>query len=96
MIVDRLEYIRQQSMEDYGFGPDTMKKIKVCSRCGRSSDVSELFCKECGYRLPDKTLYDIYKERHRCCPVCDTILATEMDYCPQCGTKIEKTKQGDI
>ena len=75
MTADRLEMIKLQNMELYGFGPAAMKKVKVCT--------------ECGHRLPDKTLYDVYKERHRCCPVCDTVLSNEMGYCPQCGRKLE-------
>ena len=91
-MMDKHEQIRQESMEQYGFGPAAMKKVKVCTRCGQPSPVETQFCTECGYRLPDKTLYDIYKDKHKCCPNCDTVLADGMDYCPQCGTKqLEKT-----
>ena len=75
MTADKLELIRQQSMEQYGFGPAAMKKVKVCTQCGNPSPSDERFCRECGYRLPEKTLYDIYKERHVCCPNCDTVLS---------------------
>ncbi len=92
MTADRLELLKQQSMEDYGFGPNSMKKLKVCTECGYPSPSEEKFCTECGHRLPRKTLYDIYKERHKSCPVCDTILSDEMEYCPQCGIKIKTIK----
>lgn len=87
-MTDRLEQIRKQSMEQYGFGPNAMKKVKVCTKCGHPSPADEQFCRECGVRLSDKTLYDIYKERHKSCPVCDTVFSN-VGYCPQCGTKIE-------
>ena len=95
MTADKLELIRQQSMEQYGFGPNAMKKVKVCTQCGNPSPSDERFCKECGYRLPEKTLYDIYKERHVCCPTCDTVLSDGMSFCPQCGTKIETDKKNN-
>ena len=85
---DKLELLRKQNMEYFGFGPDAMKKVKVCSVCGHPSDRSEHFCVECGHRLPDKTLYNIYMERHRVCAACDTILLDQMTYCPQCGIKL--------
>ena len=90
MSAEHVERIRQQGMEHYGFGPNAMKKLKVCTECGNPSPSDLQFCTECGYRLPDKTLYDIYKERHNCCPVCDTVLSDGMEYCPQCGTAIKK------
>ena len=95
MTADKLELIRQQSMEQYGFGPAAMKKVKVCTVCGNPSPSDQQFCTECGHRLPDKTLYDIYKERHVCCPNCDTVLSDEMGYCPQCGTKIKTDKKNN-
>ena len=92
MTADKLERIRQESMEQYGFGPEAMKKVKVCTKCGQPSPSDRQFCTECGHRLPDKNLYEVYKERHRCCPHCDTVLSDTMGYCPQCGTKIETNK----
>ena len=88
MTADKLELSRQQNMEYYGFGPAAMKKIVVCAHCGTPSPREQNFCMECGYRLPDKTLYDLYLERHKVCPVCGTVLTDGMDFCPQCGTKI--------
>ena len=93
MSAERAERIRLQGMEHYGFGPEAMKKLKVCTVCGASAPKDRQFCTECGHRLPDKTLYDIYKERHKTCPVCDTVLSDGMEYCPQCGASAEaKTK----
>jgi len=93
MTADKLERIRQESMAQYGFGPEAMKKVKVCTKCGQPSPSGQQFCTECGYRLPEKTLYEVYKERHKCCPTCDTVLSDTMGYCPQCGTKIETERK---
>ncbi len=84
------ERVRKESMLRYGFGIDAMRSVKVCETCGEMADVSQQYCKECGRRLPEHTLYDIYKERHKVCPACDTVLSDGMEYCPQCGTAIEK------
>ena len=88
MTAERLELLRQQNMEHYGFGPSAMKKICVCTHCGTPSQIEDHFCVECGYRLPNKTLYDLYRERHKVCSVCDTTLTEDMEFCPKCGTKI--------
>ncbi len=87
MTADKLELHRRQNMEYYGFGPSAMKKIRVCAHCGTPSRTGKNFCVECGRRLPEKTLYDLYRDRHRICSVCDTVLTAEMDFCPGCGTK---------
>lgn len=92
MINDKLEVIRLENMKQYGFGVEAMKLIKVCTRCGNTSSTNQQFCTECGYRLPEKTLYDTYKERHKICPQCETVVTDETDYCPQCGEKIENNK----
>ncbi len=89
MTVEKWERIRQQSMEHYGYGPNAMKKLKVCTECGKPSPSEKHFCTECGHRLPTKTLYDMYKERHKYCPACDTVLSDGKEYCPQCGTYIK-------
>lgn len=84
---NEIDMVRLESMERYGFGPHIMKKIKVCERCGRTSPASENFCRECGNRLPEKTLYQSYKERHKYCKKCETVLSDSSEYCPQCGAK---------
>lgn len=88
MTADKLEQIRQENMAYYGFGPISMKKIRVCSQCGYPSPHEKKYCVECGQKLPEKTLYDLYLEHHVQCPVCKTVLAENMEYCPQCGMRI--------
>ena len=98
MTADKLERFRQQNMAYYGFGPVSMKKIRVCPQCGSPSARDKKYCVDCGHRLPDKTLYDLYLERHALCPVCKTVLANNMDFCPQCGIKTKNqyiNRKGD-
>ena len=88
MIAERLERSRRENMAYYGFGPSAMKKLRVCAVCGAPAPTDKNFCVECGHRLPDKTLYDLYLERHEQCPSCNTVLMDGMEFCPQCGTKL--------
>lgn len=87
MTAENLRRNRQKNMAYYGFGPSAMKKLRVCTVCGTPAPSEKHFCIECGHRLPAKTLYDLYLERHKVCPACHTVLADEMEFCPQCGTK---------
>ncbi len=89
---EKLEAIRLENMKQYGFGVEAMKRTKVCHKCGNTLSVDQQFCTECGHRLSDRTLYDIYKERHKTCPACDTVVTDESDYCPQCGEKCGNNK----
>ncbi len=87
-MTEKLEAIKLENMKQYGFGIEAMKQIKICHKCKNASPTHQQFCTECGHRLPEKNLYDIYKERHKSCPACDTVVADECEYCPQCGEKI--------
>ena len=89
------EELRYKNMEDFGYGPNVMKKNKVCTVCGRMVDVKVRTCPECGEGLSDETLFDRYKRQHQCCPECDTVLAPDSQYCPTCGTKVLNAKGGD-
>ena len=50
------EQLRYRNMEDFGYGPNVMKKTKVCPKCGKAT--REAFkvengakvrvCKKCG------------------------------------------------
>jgi len=80
---------RADSPEYYGFGVGIMKRIKVCARCGASEPSDRYICRQCGARLPGQTLFQKYQQMHRRCPVCDTVLAEKMKFCPHCGVKQE-------
>ena len=59
--------LRQVTLLEYGFGPETMKRRKICPECGRANGAQDTHCTDCGAALPSKRLYDFYLSRHRCC-----------------------------
>ncbi len=90
MKTDRRELKRLKLMEHYGFGTESMKKIKVCKKCGMSALSDEKFCNLCGTRLPMETLYQQYKERNHFCMKCGTVVSSKKRFCPQCGKQLIK------
>lgn len=76
-------------LESYGFGPNIMKKTRICSKCGRATNTSGNHCPICGNQLQLYTLYDWYKRMHRSCSSCNTVLTSDTLYCPHCGVKIK-------
>ena len=81
---------RFKNMEDFGYGPNVMRKTKVCSKCGQVIKATASYCPDCGEQLPKETLFDRYKRQHACCPDCDTVLAADSLYCPNCGKPVLK------
>lgn len=69
-------------LEQCGFGPKVMKRIKVCPHCGTVVDSEQSVCPDCSMRLLGKTLYDRYRERHLYCDRCGTVLAADARFCP--------------
>lgn len=84
------QIIRFKNLEHYGFGPNVMRRTKICSKCGQVARSGSFFCPSCGEKLPQETLFDRYKRQHKCCPDCDTVLSTDSRYCPNCGRQIPK------
>jgi len=82
--------IHREGMARYGFGPEAMKQIKVCQKCGAMSPASKKLCVACKSILPSATLYQFYKSRHLFCNKCKTVVPNDTIYCPICGTKFEK------
>ena len=80
--------IRFRNLERFGFGPNVMKKLRVCSRCGQAVRSKAEACPGCGEWLPRETLFDRYKRRHKSCPDCDTVLTSDSRFCPHCGKQI--------
>ncbi len=80
--------VRMEGMEQYGFGPRAMKRLKVCKSCGRTSPSNMSFCTECGKMLPEKNMFQEYKEKHIYCKTCETVVPENSEYCPQCGEKL--------
>jgi len=85
------ETIRHQSMLQYGFGPEVMKRLKICAQCGVPADLTRHFCRECGSPLPEETLFDLYRLRHRHCEGCGWVPPREGKYCPRCGMLLPET-----
>ena len=87
------EQLRYRNMEDFGYGPNVMKKTKVCPNCGKMVNARFRNCPDCGGQLSSETLFDRYKRQHPCCPECDTVLAPDSLYCPNCGKQIVQEKR---
>jgi len=87
------EKAKNLQLEQFGFGPNVMKKTKVCRNCGRIANARALHCAQCGTRLPLTTLFDSYKQRHRCCGHCNTVLSADAKYCPHCGRAIHTAEK---
>ena len=82
--------LRQVTLLEYGFGPETLRRRKICPSCGRANSADRTDCADCGARLPENTLYDVYRSRHRCCPSCGVAVTDVARYCPECGTRLPK------
>ena len=82
------EKSKNLQLEQFGFGPNVMKKLKVCTNCGQIATARSIICTQCGTRLPFATLFDSYRRRHPCCPNCNTVLTAGSNYCPHCGQSV--------
>jgi len=89
MTAEKCEAIRLETMEELGFGPEAMKRIKVCPRCGEPSESSEKVCRYCRSELPEETLFHIYRGKHSSCSNCETVVPKWMRFCPQCGMRLK-------
>ena len=77
--------IHFRDLEQFGFGPNVMKKIKICPKCGQIAKKYSVFCHSCRAFLTGKTVYDDYRRKHRCCTGCGTVLTADARFCPHCG-----------
>ena len=48
--------LRQVTLLEFGFGPETMRRCKLCAECGRANPAQDTHCADCGAVLPEKTL----------------------------------------
>ena len=85
--VTRNENLRKSNMERYGFGLNVMRNIRICTNCGRPASADRNHC-SCGGVLSGETLFQQYKKRHRFCRRCDTVVANDVKFCPECGYRI--------
>ena len=82
--------LRRVVLLEYGFGPETLRRRKICPSCGKANSADRTDCADCGARLPEMTLYDFYRSRHRCCPGCGVAVTNVARYCPECGVRLPK------
>ena len=83
-----LRSVRSVAMKQLGFGPEVMKQTKVCPVCGVTAGADEDECIRCGAELPQETLFELYKSRHKYCDKCGTVIANNAVYCPECGVQL--------
>lgn len=89
--------LRRVLLLEYGFGPETLRGRKICPACGRGNGANRTDCMSCGAALPNETLYDFYRARHRCCPGCGVVVTDVAVYCPECGAHLpEAAEQQEI
>ena len=86
--------LRRVVLLEYGFGPEAMRQRKVCPVCGKANPAQHTRCTDCGAALPETTLLDFYRSRHRCCPGCGVAVTDVAVYCPECGVRLPKSKGG--
>lgn len=87
--IKKIEVIKKENKELYGFGIDEMKKLKVCRICGTSNPESKHYCVNCGRRLPKENLYEQYKAQNASCPDCGMVIDKDSNFCPNCGNKLD-------
>lgn len=83
-MIDLKTKAHYDELEEYGFGPNIMKKIKVCSNCGSVNSSEFEICNICESILPQETLFQKYVSMHKMCSECGCIVRVEAKYCPQC------------
>lgn len=88
-----------QEIARFGFGPEAMKGMKICGRCGAQSAASARYCANCGEALPVSTLYELYSMGHRHCIGCGAIVPDDARFCPECGAslggRLPEARKGD-
>ncbi len=79
-------------LEEYGFGPNVIKKNKVCSDCGAVVSSEFENCNICGTLLPKDTLFVKYVSLHKVCQVFNCVVKDDSHLCPQCGNVLSEDK----
>lgn len=80
--------MKLQELEHYGFGPNVMRKTKLCPACGTLVTDGVAQCPKCREALPELTLFAWYAGQHSTCAYCRTLLSADAQYCPQCGRRV--------
>lgn len=80
---------------DGGFGPDAMRDVKVCPRCGAAAGARRRRCPLCGVRLPEETVYQTWLSRQPRCAACGAPAAPAARYCSACGARLPAAGSGE-
>lgn len=84
-----------EQIQEYIEKINVIKKIKVCSNCGRECALDDVFCAKCGTRLPE-TKEEVQEEvkeekvEENICNVCGTKLQPSDVFCYMCGNRLTK------
>ena len=64
------------------------KEVKFCAKCGTKSDLSSMFCFECGNNVFFNT-YEEYENKinSKYCVNCKNKVDVKIKFCPNCGKK---------
>lgn len=77
--------LKNDQLARYGFGPEAMRKTRVCPCCDKLVTDGGKICPACGRALPELSLLTWYEQQHPQCIHCGTILREGSRYCPRCG-----------
>lgn len=80
--------LKFEQLSRFGFGPEIMRKTKLCPQCRCLVTDGKKICPNCAERLPDLTLFAWYEQQHEICTHCRTLLSPDAQYCPHCGRRV--------
>ena len=93
MTMTSYKLTKKDALEHFGFGTKKMKSFKICPCCRNAQAAKNKFCKVCQTKLPEETVFDIYKAKHCCCTKCENVLPNDAEFCPLCGAKQNKESE---
>ncbi len=84
--------LKFEELEQFGFGPNVMRKTRLCPACGTLVTDGTGQCPRCRKELPELTLFAWYAGQHSTCAYCQTLLSPDCQYCPHCGRRVRTEK----
>lgn len=71
-----------------------IKSLVKCPGCGKLIDKDDVFCPECGYKMPEiEEEAEAEDEEQRLCPACGEKIDKGTLFCPVCGAYIEEDEE---
>lgn len=83
--------LKNDQLAHYGFGPEAMRRTRLCPNCEMLVTDGTKVCPACGRMLPEMSLLVWYEQQHPQCVHCGTVLRENFLYCPRCGRSRKKT-----